>query len=362
MAVKVGNSWVSEEAYAYAKNRAAESEGTKSKANGDMLGELSEKFPGLKFSTNTAPFSAKGTNNLAISPNILSQMQNDPEKRLEYEALIYDCSQIQKTMPELFGKNSGIKAFGFIINADGSLGAWSISEAGGAKKRNSFLLPKKDKKSWAEKIRQNTKTASNQKGIVVEKKNGQKDNTSYLNKLQKQFPSMTLRAGYGIVPNTDGKLRSLTIHPKALEAMQEDTEQGEFLRQRIKDAEKATNFLYSYMKGRGHKIVQHSAYIDENGNFSSYSYIRSEDKLNERLREEAKENMKKRIERSMKKAVENRKEKAEKLLEKKLEEAEDGKLHLYPDDWRTLMGEDEKKTSLLPGTERARGMNFDRKL
>lgn len=360
MAVKVGNSWVSEEAYAYAKNRAAESNSGK-----DMLGELSEKFPDMKFSTNTAPFSAKGTNNIAISPNILSQMQNDPEKRMEYEALIYDCSQIKKTMPELFGKDSGIKAFGFIINADGSLGAWSISEAKKTKNRSSFLLPKNDKKSWAEKIRQNVKSSSGKTGMIVAKKNEKMDNKSYLAKLQKQYPSMTLRAGYGIKPNTDGKLRSLTINPGALEAMQEDTEKGRFLRQRLKDIESATNFLYSYMKGRGRKIVYHSAYMDENGNFSSFSYIKAEDKLNERLREEAKENMKKRIEKAKEKAVEKRREKAEKLVEEKLEKTEDGELHLYPGDWETLMegsGKEEKKESLLPETEKAKGLNLDMKL
>lgn len=173
MAVRIGNSWVSEEAYAYAKNKAAESNSNSEK---DMLGQLSEKFPDLKFSTNTAPFSAKGTNNLAISPNILSQMQSDPEKRMEYEALIYDCSQIKKTMPELFGKNSGVKAFGFIINADGSLGAWSISESRGTTNRKSFLLPKNDKKSWRSRIQNNTRYPNKRKGksLKIEKTKGQK--------------------------------------------------------------------------------------------------------------------------------------------------------------------------------------------
>lgn len=166
MAVKIGNSWVSEEAYAYAKNRAAENSNSAEK---DMLGQLSEKFPDIKFSTNTEPFYAKGTNNIAISPNILSQMQENPEKRMEYEALIYDCSQITKTMPELFGKNSNIKAFGFIIHADGSLGAWSISESPGSKNRSSFPLPKKDKKSWMSRIRENTKPKSKKTGMVVSK-------------------------------------------------------------------------------------------------------------------------------------------------------------------------------------------------
>ena len=75
MAVKVGESWVSEEAYAYAQARMKESE---------------EK-------------------NISIAPNILKEMENDPEKRMEYEALIYDCVKFQEQFAQT-AKQRGIKA------------------------------------------------------------------------------------------------------------------------------------------------------------------------------------------------------------------------------------------------------------
>lgn len=171
MAVKVGNSWVSEEAYAYAKGKmeAENAKGDK-KTNADMLSELSEKYPGAKFSTNTAPFSAKGKNNIAISPNILQEMQNDPEKRLEYEALIYDCEQAIKSGAF---RREGCIAGGFIIDSNGGLGAWSISQAKGTKVRKSFALDKKDKGSWIEKIQEKMKTKKKE-AIRIEKKKAEK--------------------------------------------------------------------------------------------------------------------------------------------------------------------------------------------
>lgn len=145
MAVKVGNSWVSEAALAYAKNAVENSNSEKS----SVLSDLSEKYKDTNFMASTTPFQGKGTNNISISPNILRQMEQDPEKRLEYEALIYDCVQVQKSGAF---KDSSVIASGFIINADGSLGGWSISRSGGEKVRHQTKLDKKDKKSWAEKL------------------------------------------------------------------------------------------------------------------------------------------------------------------------------------------------------------------
>ena len=145
MAVKVGNSWVSEAALAYAKNAVENSGSEKS----SVLSDLSEKYKDTNFMASTAPFQGKGTNNISISPNILRQMEQDPEKRLEYEALIYDCVEVQKSG---VSKGANVIASGFIINPDGSLGAWSISKSGGEKLRRQTKLDKKDKKSWTEKL------------------------------------------------------------------------------------------------------------------------------------------------------------------------------------------------------------------
>ena len=73
MAVKVGNSWVSEAALSYAKAKADSGEST-------TLKGLSDRYPGVNFSTNTQAFSQKGTNNIQIAPSILAQMQNNPDQ------------------------------------------------------------------------------------------------------------------------------------------------------------------------------------------------------------------------------------------------------------------------------------------
>lgn len=93
-------------------------------------------------------------------------MENNPDKRLEYEALIYDCNQAIKNMPDKTPNGSTIKSFGFIINSDGSLGAWSISESGGDTKRNRYSLDKNKKDSWLDEILEKRK----QKKIKDKKK------------------------------------------------------------------------------------------------------------------------------------------------------------------------------------------------
>lgn len=144
MAVKVGNSWVSETALTYAKAKAD------SGASVTLKG-LSDRYPNINFSTNTQPFSQKGTNNIQIAPSILAQMQNNPEKRLEYEALIYDCAQLSYSGQ--INSNGHIKAAGTIINADGSVSGWSISQDDvGNEVKHKTKLDKTKKDTWADKL------------------------------------------------------------------------------------------------------------------------------------------------------------------------------------------------------------------
>ena len=175
MAGKVGESWVSEAALAYAKGKVDSDAGA-------SLQDLSKQFPGVNFTTNTAAFSQKGTNNIQIAPIILAEMKNNPDKRLEYEALIYDCAQLVydgKMNQALPG--SHIKSAGTIIHADGSLSGWSISEDDvGNQTRNKTGLDKTKKETWAEKI-----LANRQKERAEEKKAEAKKRTDTLS-LSKQ--------------------------------------------------------------------------------------------------------------------------------------------------------------------------------
>lgn len=170
MAVKVGNSWVSEAALAYAKEKMNAS------SNGSLDG-LSNQYPDINFSANIAPFSQKGVKNIQIAPNILIEMQNDPEKRLEYEALIYDCATGIEMLNHS-GGGSHTKAAGFIINPDGSLGAWGISVSDDGKQvRSKVSLDKSKKDTWAEKIRskqvKNRTAAKKENKIRIKNKNEQ---------------------------------------------------------------------------------------------------------------------------------------------------------------------------------------------
>jgi len=134
MAVRIGQSYVSEAAANFAKNSADEGD--------DILKNLQKKFPNLKITVGTAPFSGSGTNNLSISPKILQEMQKNPDKKVEYEALIYDVASQNISSPNL-------KSHGFIIDDKGGLRGWGISQHDDKK---TSPLNKKDKKSWLQKL------------------------------------------------------------------------------------------------------------------------------------------------------------------------------------------------------------------
>lgn len=133
MPVKVGNSYVSEAAYEYAKAQTDDSATLKS---------LAEKFPNLKFSVGTKPFSGSGLNNVAIAPNILREMEENPDKKLEYEALLYDVANLSPPPSAM-----NIKAQGVIIDSNGEMSMWSIGES-----RSEKISVNRDKKSWWTKM------------------------------------------------------------------------------------------------------------------------------------------------------------------------------------------------------------------
>ncbi len=140
MPVRIGNSYVSEAAYNYAQSQAAE------EFDGGVFKDLAEKFPNLKFSIGTAPFSGNGLRNVAISPKILREMENNPDKRMEYEALLYDVANLNWNM------NPTVKSSGVIIGDDGGLSMWSISKSDDSNRRVKVTLDKNDKKSWWQKL------------------------------------------------------------------------------------------------------------------------------------------------------------------------------------------------------------------
>ena len=129
MPVKIGNSYVSEEAYEFAKNQ--------------NLQSLAEKFPNLKISVGTAPFCGTGLNNVSIAPNILREMENNPDKKMEYEALLYDIANLNPPPSSM-----NIKSQGVIIDENGGMSMWSISE----NKNEKIPVKRGEIKTWWEKM------------------------------------------------------------------------------------------------------------------------------------------------------------------------------------------------------------------
>ena len=150
MPVKVGASFVSEAAYEFAKARRAEKEEGKEEKGKGVLKELKEKYPGLNITVGTGPFSGTGTHNLSISPKILKQMEQDPEKRMEYEALIYDVAHTDVNGGSMPGRK--MKSYGFIIDDNGGLRAWGISERDEGNRRSQSHLKRSEKKNWWEEM------------------------------------------------------------------------------------------------------------------------------------------------------------------------------------------------------------------
>ena len=145
MPVKVGGSYVSEAAYSFAKAQA-----TDNTENSAVTKSLAEKFPNLKFSVGTKPFSGTGMNNVSISPKILKQMEKDPEKRLEYEALIYDIAHTDVQSGR--APEHKLKSHGFIIEDDGGLRSWGISEYNDGNRRQQAHVKRSDKKNWWQEL------------------------------------------------------------------------------------------------------------------------------------------------------------------------------------------------------------------
>lgn len=178
MPVKIGNSYVTEAALAYAQER-------KDEKSENVLSDLSKQFKDINFGVGTQPFGGSGTNNITIAPNILRQMANDPEKRMEYEALIYDCNDVLKSS----ANRPGLKAQGFVIDSKGELSMWAISQTGDDNKPSRSLmhfteeekqrlagrLPKKSTIS-TDKVNAEIKLLKNKKARLEQKISAQADN------------------------------------------------------------------------------------------------------------------------------------------------------------------------------------------
>lgn len=151
----------------------------------------------------------------------------------------------------------------------------------------------------------------------------------YLKSLQKKAPSMELVQGSQLSMNRDKKA-TLAISPELLKKMQEDPEAEKKYTQLVQDIERAEKTATAYYNALGGVVERTSHwYIDENGKYYHFAYTRRDDKLNKKIREEAKKNTEELIEKtrekSRKKAEELEEQLAEKAEEAKEEEAKEEK-------------------------------------
>lgn len=161
-----------------------------------------------------------------------------------------------------------------------------------------------------------------------------KSTAEYVRELAKLVPSVEFKVGNTFSTAKNG--RTLTVNPQLLEKMLNDPETEKKMKELIKGVEAAERWVESYHKATGGTTVFRHSYIDENGNFRSYSYIRKDDKLNEKLREERQKNSEKLIEKTKEKAVE-KKEELEETLEEKLAASKDGRIYLNDTDIWTII-------------------------
>lgn len=167
-----------------------------------------------------------------------------------------------------------------------------------------------------------------------------KSDADYLNDLQKRTPYIKLRTGGGLNQKKDNQINVVDVSPKLLEEMKNDPEAAKKYTQRLKDIEAAYKWADSYHKMKGNTVVCRHGYVDEDGNFSNYAYIKKNDGLNEKLRKEAEENAKKRIEQTREKIrkkseeLEHRTEEAksessvEEMIAEKVADSKDGKIYM----------------------------------
>lgn len=134
-------------------------------------------------------------------------------------------------------------------------------------------------------------------------------NEEYLKTLQKKVPYVKLETGFALNMKKDNRSGVITVNSKLLEKMQNDPEAAKKYTQTLKDIERAEKTGDAYYNALGGVVEMTSHwYVDENGNFSHFAYVRRDDKLNKKIRKEAQEKAEELIEKTREKAVRARKE------------------------------------------------------
>ncbi len=144
------------------------------------LSRLSDKFKGYSFfAADIRPgmiYGSKNTTNVAISPQFLKKMADDPELEAEYEKEIENMKRLDEQNVRTHEMNGGkLIAQGWAIDKDGGISSWSIGNPGGnirmkspTEYANELYEKKKEKGNVVLKHRANT--AKNKPSIRFDRK------------------------------------------------------------------------------------------------------------------------------------------------------------------------------------------------
>ena len=146
---------VSEEGYEYAKLQAdrIKDGGTKGgKGAREMLKDLQKRYKKTKISMGTDAFKGRGSQNIAISQKVLREMAEDPDRRLEYEAMIFDTVNVQETMPKSHG-GSELVSCGAVIDEEGNMRMWTRARFDdNTRDKIKVKVNRRQKNSWQQRL------------------------------------------------------------------------------------------------------------------------------------------------------------------------------------------------------------------
>ena len=163
------------------------------KTAADELAYLSKKYDGITFvASNFQPgmrYGSLATTNIAISPEFLKKMANDPELEKEYTDQFEGMKRIDKQniiSHEAQGRH--LVAQGWAIDKDGGMSKWSISEADNKRHygqemtdyANKIRSEKAEKKKVQEKIAAKKEAATDKKEALEEKRVADKEEQAAL--------------------------------------------------------------------------------------------------------------------------------------------------------------------------------------
>ena len=158
------------------------------KTAADELAYLSKKYDGITFvAANFRPgmrYGSSATTNIAISPEFLKKMANDPELEKEYTDQFENMKRLdEQNIKSHEAQGRHLVAQGWAIDKDGGMSSWSISEADNKRHygqemtdyANKIQKEKAEKKKEQEKIAAKKEAAAKKKEALEEKRIADKE-------------------------------------------------------------------------------------------------------------------------------------------------------------------------------------------